>query len=500
MSYLMSIDLGTSSVKTMIISENGEVLAIQGAGYDINIPEVGFAEQDPNMWYEKTVETIQQALVKANLFGCDIKAVSFSGQMHGLVCVDTKGKVLCPAIIWPDQRSQKSISHIYEQLGKELVALQTQNTITTGFLLASLYWIYEKNRPLYEKIDKVMLPKDYIKFRLTGRIITDYSDAAGSLAFDNINLCWAKELIEKLGLHIDIFPECRESSYIIGTICSSAAGLTGLSEKVKVVNGGSDQCMQGIGNGIIIDGVFASNIGTGGQISTSTSKPMFDEKMRTNTFAHAVENRWNVMGACLSSGASLKWLTNDIIGITNYNVINEEAEKLPIGSEGLLFLPYLAGERTPHQDSNAKGVFCGMTLKHNRYHMARAVMEGVTFSLKDCMEVVTGIGISCNKVIASGGGSNSKLWLQMQADIFEQDIYRSITTEQACLGAAITAGVGVGIYSGYEQACENLVELDNTIYHPIEKNVSIYNEYYLIFKELYKANKGIFEALNKVNK
>lgn len=499
MSYLAGVDLGTSSVRTMIMTEDGNVKAVFGEDYEISIPKMGYAEQDPEEWYQKFITTLRHCFGKTGIRGEEITALGFSGQMHGLVCLDEQGKCVCPAIIWPDQRTVSTIQQIYKKLGRDYVAQQTQNTISTGFLIASLFWLFENQHELYKKIRYVMLPKDYIKFRLTGKVLTDYSDAAGSLAFNNEKLEWAYEMIDKLGLSRDIFPQCERSSYIVGNISEKAAAETGLGVSVLVVNGGSDQCMQSIGNGIIEQGIFAANIGTAGQISTIASKPYYDTKLRTNTFAHVVDGHWNVMGACLTSGVSLKWLKNQIIGEPDYRAINEEGIKIAPGSEGLIYLPYLSGERTPHQDPEAKGVFCGLTLKHGKYHMARSVMEGVAFSLKDCMAVVEGTGIKCDKVIAAGGGANSPLWLQIQADVLEHDIYRSTTSEQACVGAAITAGVGAGLYDSFSQACGNLVKLDQKVYHPVKENVEIYRQYYPLFKELYINNKTLFKKINQAN-
>lgn len=498
MEYLLGIDLGTSSVKSMLMSVSGKMVAIASQEYDIDIPKVGYAQQNPDMWYEKAALTIKECLSKSQIAGSAIKGISFSGQMHGLVCVDKEGKTVCPSIIWPDTRTGKTIGHIYKKAGSEFIAAQTQNTITTGFLIVSLYWIYENRHEIYEKIDKVMLPKDYIKFRLTGEIVTDYSDAAGSLAFDNVHLCWSKQFIEKLGLKYDVFPICQKSTKVIGKITQKASEETGLDTGIQVVNGGSDQCMQGIGNGIIEDGIFAVNIGTGGQISTTSPVPVYDKLLRTNTFAHVVDDRWNIMGASLSSGASLKWLKQNIIGVNNYKIINEQGNKIPAGSEGLIFLPYLSGERTPHQNPDARGILFGLSMKHDRYHMVRAVMEGVTYSLKDCMEVVRGTGVKCSKIIASGGGSNSELWLQIQADILNKEIYKSTTKEQACMGAVITAGVGLNIYSGFQEACSLFVRLDPKVYVPDKTSVNKYSEYYELFKEIYAVNRNLFSSLQNI--
>lgn len=493
--YLMGVDLGTSSVRVMILREDGKRMALAAQPYDISIPRPRYAEQDPDMWYQKTVLAIQKALAEFGYPAREIAALGFSGQMHGLVAVDAAGRPVRPAMIWMDQRSDRQIAAIYEKLGRAFVREQIQNTISPGFLLASLCWLREEELGSFSRIRRVMLPKDYLKYRLSGEICTDESDAAGSAAFDNVRRRWAVELLDRLEFGKELFPCCRSSTALIGTICLRAAKETGLAPGTRVINGGSDQCMQGIGNAIISEGDFACNIGTAGQISTCSGKPVFDRELRTNTFAHALPNRWNIMGACLSSGVSLKWLAHSVLGVSDFQELDRGAENRPAGCGGLLFLPYLAGERTPHLDPDARGVFFGLTMARDRFDLARAVMEGVVYSLKDCIGVLEEMGLVCRRVIASGGGANSPLWLQMQADIFEREVYRSLSNEQACLGAAITAGVGAGVYRNFEEPCGSLVQLDRRVWRPNPENVRAYRSYYPIFQELYRVNKPVFGVL-----
>jgi xylulokinase len=321
-------------------------------------------------------------------------------------------------------------------------------------------------------------------------------DAAGSLAFDNNRLQWADEMISALGLRRELFPECLPSTAVAGTITEEAARDTGLSVHTLVVNGGADQCMQAVGNAIVSPGVFASNIGTAGQISTTALKPVFDPLLRTNTFAHVVPERWNIMGACLNSGISLRWLAKEILLETDYAKLDAGVREIRPGSGGLVFLPYLTGERTPHLDPKARGMFFGLTLNHGRMEMARAVMEGVVFALKDCLQVVLELGVPLQKIVAAGGGAKSDLWLQMQADIFERTVYRSASSEQACLGAALTAAVGTGGFSGFEEACAIAVRPSTEAFHPNERNARVYRDLYDVFRELYPANKHLFSRLS----
>ncbi len=503
MSCLLGIDLGTSSVRAFIMDEGGKELALEGEGYNVDIPRPGHAEQDPDLWVRKAWEAIRRAIAKAGgsvgVRPGDIRALSFSGQMHGMVCVDRDGRPLRPAIIWQDQRSKESIEKIYSAFTREQVGGWVQNAVAAGFLLGSLLWVRDNEPDVYARTAAVLLPKDYLKFRLSGRLVTDYSDAAGTTAFDNVNMRWSKELIEAVGLDPAKFPECLPSTECVGTVTPEAAAGTGLSTATLVVNGGADQSMQAIGNGIVGDGVFASNIGTGGQMSANMDRPLHDPAFRTNTFAHAMPGRWYVMGAVLASGASMKWLARQVLELDGFSQVDSLASQVPAGSGGLVFLPYLVGERTPHFDPAARAVFCGLTLGHDRRNMLRAVMEGVCFALRDSLSIILGLGVECRRLIASGGGANSPLWLQIQADVFNREIHRSVSGEQACLGAAITAGVGAGVYADIPSACARLVAFDPVVYSPNPKNVPVYDDMYEIYKRLYRDNRESFGRLCAVD-
>jgi xylulokinase len=497
MAVLMGIDLGTSSVRSMFLWTDTGRTQVFGESYDISFPRLGWAEQDPVVWYEKTIITIKKLFSASGVRPEAVEGIGFSGQMHGLVCLDKNKELIRPAIIWVDQRSAVSVRKIYDTLGDSFIASQNQNTISAGFLFGSLYWLFEYEPETYRRIKYVMLPKDYIKFRLTGRIVTDYSDAAGSTAFDNLHLCWAVKLIEALGMSADIFPECLPSETVIGHITEKAAGETGLAKGTPVINGGADQCMQAIGNGVISEGVFACNIGTGGQIATSVSKPLYDSKLRVSTFAHALPGKWTVMAALLNAGSSLKWLANQVLGTADYPALDQEAAKIPPGCEGLVFLPYLTGDRLL-KNPDARGVFFGLAGKHDRYHMVRAVMEGVVFGLRDGMDIIVQeIGIPCKKIVAAGGGAAGDLWPQIQADILEYPIVRNLNTEQACLGAAIIAGAGVGLYSDIQTASEGLVKYSDKVYEPNKNNQSLYRQYHAMSRELYALNHDMFKKLSR---
>lgn len=499
MASLLGIDLGTSSVRAMLVRDDGQRLALAGTDYDVDIPAPGRAEQNPDMWVEKACDVVRKAIAGAGVSDDDVAALSFSGQMHGLVCVGKDGAPLRPAIIWQDQRSKECIDAIYARFDRGRIGGLIQNSIAAGFLVASLCWVKQYEPETYRKIWKVMLPKDYLKFRLSGRITTDYSDASGAAAFDNAALRWSEELLALLDLDPALFPECLPATECVGAVAPDAAKRFGLSPETKVVNGGADQCMQAIGNGIVQDGVFSSNIGTGGQISAAVDRPLFDAALRTNTITHVMPDRWTIMGASLCSGAAMKWLAKRILRVDDFRALDAEAASVPPGSGGLIFLPYLVGERTPHLDPDARGMFCGLTLGHDRGNLVRAVMEGVAFALRDSLDIILGLGVRCERMIASGGGANSPLWLQIQADVFNRDVHRSLNSEQACLGAAITAGVGSGVFPGFAETCERLVEFDTRVYRPCERNVALYEKMHRIFQDMYGQNRETLKAITVID-
>lgn len=496
--YYMGIDLGTSSVRAFIIDFDSGRSFVAGEGYDVSVPQLGRAQQDPRLWFEKTTSAVQRVLRESGVDPREIASISFSGQMHGLVALDEEGLPVMDVPIWLDQRSSEAIGEIYGLLGEDMPRENLQNRIATGFLLASLYWLKTREVGLYRRVARVMLPKDYIKFRLSGRIVTDPSDAAGSLAYDNVRMRWAEPVIEGLGLDRALFPQCMPSTEVIGGVTAEAARLTGLREGTPVVNGGSDQCMQSIGNAVVEEGVFASNIGTSALISVPVCHPRYDAQLRTNFFAHAVPGRWSILSANLNGGSAMKWLSQKLLGGVSYDEIDRMAAQRPVGARGMIFLPYLAGERTPYNDPKARGVFFGLTLEHDRSDLARALMEGVIFGMKAGLDVVDQLGVRCERVVAAGGGARSDAWLQMQADIFEREVWRSASVEQACLGAAITAAIGAGTFESYTEACARCVAPPSKVFRPREENVRVYRELYPIFLELYRANRPGFDAVAKV--
>ncbi|MED1203038.1 xylulokinase [Heyndrickxia acidicola] len=491
MNYLIGIDLGTSSVKAILMDREGNILSQAQKSYQIDVPEIGYAEQSPELWWSSTKNVLKKIL-EQNIDPSRIGGIGFSGQMHGLVMVGKRGESVRPAIIWSDQRSKSQVERINRLIQEEKAAGKMLNSVSTGFAVASLLWVKENEPESYGKTDKVLLPKDYIRFRLTGKLAVEATDASSTLAFNVAERKWAECLIDTLDLKKELFPPCFEPFDIAGEVTERAARETGLPEGIPVVFGGGDQFMHAVGNGLVYPGMVSSNIGTGGQIAAMTDQPLYDSKLRTNTFCHVKPNTWNIQGSSLNSGLSLEWLKTNILKEKDFGTMEAMAAGVPPGSDGLIFLPYLTGERTPHLNPNAKGIFFGLAFGHRSEHLVRAVMEGVAFSLKDSLEIMESLGIKADKVMASGGGAKSRLWLQIQADVYNKPIYTTKTREEASLGAAITAGVGIGLYPSVEEACEKVIHTHAEIIEPIKKNSSLYAERYEVFKELYRRNKDLF--------
>jgi xylulokinase len=499
MSLLMGIDIGTSSVKSMVMDCSGNVLGFSQMEYDIDIPVSGYAEQNPNEWWKLVKETSVQAIKKADVEGGSIVGIGFSGQMHGLVALDREGQVLRPAIIWCDQRSIPQKSMLESMFTKEQLGSLIQNSVSTGFLLLSLMWLKENEPGIYSKIDRVMLPKDYIRYRLTGELGTDITDASSTAAYDSASLRWSDLLIESTGLDRNMFPEVGNPWDIAGYVTLQAELETCFKAGTPVVFGGADQAMQAIGNGIIEPGDVSCTIGTGGQLFTPSYQPVYDKQLRTHTYIHAAPNRWYLLGATMSAGLSLKWLASQILKNNDYKALDLMAKEVSAGSEGLLFLPYLTGDRTPHMDPHSRGMFFGLKLSHYDAHMVRAVLEGVCYSLRDGIEIFRSLGIEMKRIIISGGGAKSQLWSQILADMLNRDVYRSTAKEQACVGAAMMAGVGVKIYDSVEQACTAVTNLHADPIRPNLSNHATYERQYTIYTKLYANNKALFPQLEFIN-
>lgn len=495
MGYLAGIDLGTSSVKVLIMSPEGKTLAVSHRDYDVVTEKMGYAEQDPQIWWERTVESIREALSVSGIQPKELSGIGFSGQMHGLVALDQENRPVMPAVIWMDQRSAQETKELRE-MAAELLDAELLNQPGAGMMICSLLWLKKNKREIYEKIHHVMLPKDYIRYRLTGNMGTEYSDACSTLAFSVKSRCWCMEFIRRAGLKEDIWPEVGESFQVAGCVCRAAAEETGLAESTKVVFGAGDSAAQLTGNGVIGPGTAACNIGTASQIAAVVDTPLYDRQMRLQTWCHTAADKWYVQGGTLNGGSTLSWLKKKVLKDARaYSELDAEAALAPAGSEGMLFIPFLAGERTPFMDPYARGVYFGMGMKHEQCHIIRATMEGVMYNLKECVAVLDEMGIQRTRMIASGGAAKGSTWKQIQADILEMPVYTTRTEEEACQGAAILAAVGCGIYRDIEEACGAVVKLNDRPVEPIAGNVELYRQQQQVFKELYLKVKDLYPRL-----
>jgi len=483
----MGVDLGTSSTKTVIIDPRGNTLSLAAQEYSFDTPRPGWAEQDPEVWLQAALGTMRQALNQADLPPERIAAVGLSGQMHGTVCVDDQGQIVRPAIIWADQRSREQVARVYRQLGQERLGEWTANPLATGFMLATWLWLREHEPQADQTTAYLLLPKDYVRYRLTGELGSEPSDASSTLLFDTARRRWSTALLEALEIDPGLLPPVRESAEVAGGLQAEVASASGLRAGTPVVYGGADQSMQALGHGIVEPGVVSCTIGTGGQIFAPVVEPVYDRSLRLHLFCHALPDTWHLMAAILSAGLSLKWLRDGVFEKRSYQALAEMAAGVVPGAEGLFFLPHLAGERTPHMDPQAQGAWVGLTLRHHRGHLVRAVMEGVVLALRQGFELMLELGVPAKRVVASGGGTQHPLWLQLQADIFKRPIYRTQTKEAAAVGAALLAGVGVGVYPDARAACRQTVRWADEVILPIPESVTLYDDVYAVFCQLYPA-------------
>ncbi len=507
MNYLIGIDIGTSGTKTVLFDEEGKVIASATSEYGMSQPQNGWAEQNPSDWWKAVCETSKAVLQKNEIDASSIKGIGLSGQMHGLVMLDENNEVLRPSIIWCDQRTKAECIEITNKVGAEKLVEITANPALTGFTASKILWVRNNEPDIYKKCKHILLPKDYIRFCLTGEYATEVSDASGMQLLDVKNRCWSKEVLQLLDIEESLLGKVYESVEITGYVSDKASTLTGLYANTPVVGGAGDNAAAAVGTGVVTDGKAFTTIGTSGVVYAHTSKLMIDPKGRVHTFCCAVPGQWHVMGVTQGAGLSLKWFKKEFCiqeimdaekqGIDPYQIMDAEAQAIPVGCDELIYLPYIMGERTPHLDPDCRGVFFGLSAMHTRAHLLRAVMEGVVYSLKDCAGILSGLGVSFNEMLACGGGGKSAVWRQMLTDGYECPVVTLETDEGPALGVAILAGVGTGLYSSVEDACKKLIKQNNPIY-PVETNVKKMNKIYEVYKNLYPQLKDSFKMLKEV--
>lgn len=508
MACLLGIDIGTTGVKTILVNEAGETVASSTVSHPLSTPYPGWSEQDPESWWNGTMASLRNVLQKSDLKDAGaILGIGLSGQMHTSVFLDERDRVIRPAILWNDGRTTSQCRWITETVGSDGLERLVANPALEGFTAPKVIWLRENEPENYERVRTLFLPKDYVRFRLTGEKAMEVSDAAGTLLFDVRQRQWSAEMLGQIDLPIEILPPVYESVKVCGRITKEVAELTGLKAGTPVVGGGADNACGATGAGIVKEGRVLSSVGTSGTVVAHSDDVKVDPQMRVHSFCHSVPYRWYLMGVTLSAGNSLRWFRDTlgqleiemegVSGIDAYDLLTAEAAQVEPGAEGLIFLPYLTGERTPHKDANAMGTFFGITGRHTRGHMVRAVLEGITYAMNDSMEILRELGLTVEEIRATGGGAKSAFWRQLQADVYGAPVVTVNATEGPAFGAALMAGVGAGVFEDLVNATDALVHATTTA-EPIKENVETYREFYGAFRELYPALRESFRDVSEM--
>lgn len=496
MPYLLGVDIGTSSAKAVVVDGDGGLVGVGSKDYPIDQPHPGWAEQDPEDWWSAACAATRQALGHAGGRRDEVVAVGLSGQMHGTVLVDSEGVPVRPAVIWPDQRSAVEVERACEELGLERLGDLAANRLAVGFMAATLLWLKEHEPESLSRAGTVVLPKDYVRLRMTGSVGTEDSDASSTLLYDVANRRWSSELVEEWGLPPELLPASCASSDVVGGLLPDAAEELGLPVGTPVVAGGADQACQLVGNGLMDPGFGSCTIGTGGQVVTPISEPTCDPKLRLSTFCHALPDRWYSLGGMLSAGMSLRWFRDRFCPEgTGYEQLAAEAAEVAPGAEGLIFLPYLVGERTPHFDPLARAAFVGLTPRHGRGHAVRAIMEGVAFSMRDSLEIMRELGSAPARMVVAGGGGGSPVWRQILAEVLDLPLVTTVGSERTAVGAAFLAGFGVGLYDSVDEMRAK-VSYGPTV-EPSPEASERYEQLYGVYSGLYLKLKDDFALLSE---
>lgn len=495
MSYLLGIDVSTTATKALLIDERGDVVAVAAQEYGFDTPHPLWSEQDPALWWYGAIQSIRGVLTQSGVDPAAIAGVGLTGQMHGLVLLDEAGTVLRPSILWNDQRTAVQCDEIRQRLGKERLIQLTGNDALTGFTAPKVLWVRDHEPDLYARARHILLPKDYVRWLLTGQYGMDKADGAGTLLVDLQSRTWSSAVLNALAIPAEWLPPLYEGPQITGQISAAAAEATGLKIGTPVMAGGGDQAAQAVGVGAVTEGIVALTLGTSGVVFASVDKPFYEPQGRLHAFCHAVPGRWHLMGVMLSAAGSLRWYRDTLAPGAQYDALLAPAAQVAPGCEGLLFLPYLTGERTPHPDPLARGAFVGLTVRHTQAHMTRAVLEGVGFGLRDSFALMQGVGLSAiRQVRISGGGARSPLWRQILADLLNSELVTVNTTEGAAYGAALLAGVGAGIWPDVDSACQQVIQITGST-QPKTSAVAQYDQVYAQYGKLYPTLQEIFVGL-----
>ena len=505
MKYVIGIDLGTSATKTVLFDVNGKIIAAASREYELLQPHNGWAEQNPSDWYDAAIGTLKKVVSESGVDASDIVSLGISGQMHGLVMLDENCEVLRPSILWCDQRTGKECDELTEKLGRDTLIKITANPALTGFTASKILWVKNNEPEIFEKCRHILLPKDYLRFRLTGEFATEVSDASGMQLLDVPNRKWSDVMIEAVGIKPECLAKVYESPEITGYINEETASLTGLSTSTSVVGGAGDNAAAAVGMGVVEEGKAFTTIGTSGVVFAHTDNPKIDPEGRVHTFCCAVPDAWHVMGVTQGAGLSMQWFKNNFCveesreaeenGMHVYAITDSMASEISIGCDKLIYLPYLMGERTPHLDPDCRGVFFGLSAMHTKAHFIRAILEGVTYSLYDCLLVLKEMNISPETMLLCGGGARSKLWKNMICNTFAMPVMTSMSSEAPALGVAILAAVGAGIYSSVPEACKAMTAVNPDSKLPDEVETTEYRKYHSVYSSLYNSLKDSYKAL-----
>ena len=509
MAYVLGIDIGTSGTKSILCDHTGRVAAEAVAEYPVYTPRPGWSEQDPEDWWRGAVKSVKAVLAKAGVKGSQVAGIGLSGQMHGSVFLDKDGKVIRRALLWNDQRTEKECAEIVRRAGGLPKLLKmVANPAFTGFTAPKILWLRNNEKRNFDKVGKILLPKDYIRYRLTGEYASEVSDASGTLLLDVSKRAWSKPMLAKLDLDMGLLPPVFESQVVSGGVSPIAAKAMGLAVGTPVAGGGGDQAMGAVGNGIVKKGVVSAMMGTSGVIFAYTDKMETEPRGRVHTFCHAVPGVWHMMSCMLSAGGMLQWFRNALCHeeiaaakkrkVDPYELIVLAAEKVPMGCEGLYCLPYLTGERTPHADPYARGCFIGLTPRTDKAMLARSVIEGITYGMRDSLDIMRGMGVKAKEIRLSGGGAKSAFWRQLQADIYGIDACVTNSTAGSAYGAMITGGVGAGVWKSIPEACDATIKIVKRI-KVNRRNMKEYDRLYRPFGRLYESLRDDFREIARVN-
>lgn len=487
--YFIGIDIGTTSVKILIIDEAGKIIKTVTKAYPIYFPQPMWSEQNPEEWWKETVKGLDELLEGINKE--EVKSIGLSGQMHGLVLLDEKDEIIRPAILWNDQRTEKECSYLNNEIGKDKISDWTGNVALTGFTAPKILWLKKNESDNFNRIKKIMLPKDYIAYKISGEFATDMSDASGTLYLDVKNRSWSGDMLNVLGISIDQLPKLYESFEVIGNIKEDLAEKLGLSKDVKIIIGGGDQAVAAVGGGIVGENACSVSLGTSGVVFANSENFVVDDNNRLHSFCNA-NGKYHVMGVTLAAAASLKWWVENV-NKSDFDNLLEEAKNVEIDNN-IFFLPYLIGERTPHNDPNARGTFIGMNMTTERKHMTRAVLEGVAFSLRDTFEIMKDMGMNISEITINGGGARSDLWCQVIADVLNVKVNKVNSDDGPAYGAAVLATVGYGLFGSVGEACSTFIKVTDRI-EPNKESVLIYNVKYNKFRKIYPNIKDLFREL-----